>query len=775
MHVSALYRDCQVLFPDWPWEKEESIVRYMTSIPSKLLVLACHLGLVCLFGWQAGITPPGFAEAARPTNPPNILFIVMDDVGIDQMRVFGYGEDNQPRTPTIDTIALAGVRFRNAWAMPECSPSRVSFFTGRYPLRTDVLNISATRDLANSQASPFEVTTPRVLRSHGYKNGLFGKWHLTEVPGNDPNGNPNPGNPSGNAAPHNLGWDFYFGDLEGAPRAVDTTAGGVAASATYTCGFVNNAAFGACYFSDGSCSAIGQPNDPPSAIPGRTCLERGGILVADAECQDVVPKVVNFNLFNGYYVSPLAINQADGSAEVVAGFDDHGQQVNPTDPRAREYVTTQQTTAAIQWVRQLPPGTPWMATLSYSAAHLPVHQPPGALLPAVSVDTGQFNCTNLIDQRIIYTQMIEAMDQEIGRFLVEVNLATRTPDGQLEYHPEATNTMIVIVGDNGSYFSTVRLPFDPERGKGTPYQTGVWVPLIVSGPMVNQANVGSEVHHMVNAAVDVYQLFGEVAGIDVRRVVPHSHALDARSMLPYLTVPGQESIRKSNFTQTGTNLQAPGSPIPPCVVEPNALNVCVQIFPFQALCETEGGVWYGPNGAAGEAGLQTCCQVQVQYDPTVTLLAHDAWAVRDNQYKLVRKQIENCQTNQLELQYEFYAVDAAAPLPKLDREQDNLLTSPSLPPQGLAPDEQKRFDTLLAELLALLRSEPSCPGDGNLDKRVDDHDLQYWQVFADICAQNQNQCSSVYDLNYDAVTDSADRGLILQNFGRRCGVRGFLR
>jgi arylsulfatase A-like enzyme len=157
----------------------------------------------------------GLPVSTQASSPPNILFIIMDDVGIDQMCVFGYREDNQPRTPNIDTIAHAGVRFRNAWAIPECSPSRVSFFTGRCPLRTGVLNISATRDLANSQASPFEVTTPRVLRSRGYKNGLFGKWHLSEISGNDPNGNPNPGNPSGNTAPHDLGWDFYFGDLGG--------------------------------------------------------------------------------------------------------------------------------------------------------------------------------------------------------------------------------------------------------------------------------------------------------------------------------------------------------------------------------------------------------------------------------------------------------------------------------------------------------------------------------------------------------------------------------
>ncbi len=760
-------------------------MRRMAHILYRLPILACNLVLVCLLSSQAGITAQSVADAAPTSDPPNILFIIMDDVGIDQMRVFGYGEDNQARTPNIDTIARAGVRFRNAWAMPECSPSRVSFFTGRYPLRTGVLNISVTRDLANSQASPFEVTTPRLLRTHGYKSGLFGKWHLTEVPSNDPDGNPDPGNPAGNGAPHDLGWDFFFGDLEGAPRALDTTAGGVKITDTttktgpYTCGFVNDAAFGACYLTDGSCRVIGQPNDPPGAAPGRACLEQGGILVPTAACQDPVPPEVDFSLFNGYYVSPLVINHEDGRVELVAGNKDDGTQQDPTDARARQYLTTQQTTAAINWIRQQSPETPWMATMSYSAAHLPVQQPPTGLLPSDSVDGSLFNCaTSLPDQRILYTQMIEAMDQEIGRLLVELNLASRGLDGQLDYHPKATNTMVVIVGDNGSYLQTVRLPFDPTRGKGTPYQTGVWVPLIVAGPLVDRANFGSEVRHMVNAAVDVYQLFGEVAGIDVRQVVPLSHALDARSMLPYLTTPGQPSIRKSNFTQTGTNLKAPGAPIPPCVLPLGSSNVCTQIFTFQTLCETEGGTWYGPGNPTFPNGLVDCCAVEEQAGiPNLELLAHDAWAVRDNHFKLVRTQVENCQANganQLELKYEFYTIDDAAPVPKLDREQDNLLTSPTLPPQGLTPDQRVHFDVLLAELLALLRSEPACPGDGNLDKRVNHQDILDWQTFAETCHNNANQCSSVYDLNYDAVTDSADRVIIDANFGRRCGVRGHL-
>ena len=69
---------------------------------------------------------------------PNILFIIMDDVGIDQLPVFGYARVDPPTTPNINAIASAGVLFRNVWAMAECSPSRAMFFEGRYPLRTNV-------------------------------------------------------------------------------------------------------------------------------------------------------------------------------------------------------------------------------------------------------------------------------------------------------------------------------------------------------------------------------------------------------------------------------------------------------------------------------------------------------------------------------------------------------------------------------------------------------------------------------------------------------------
>src|SRR5262249_51416326 len=101
----------------------------------------------------------------------------------------GYGGATPPRTPNIDAIARAGVRFRNTWAMPECSPSRAMFFEGRYPFRTNVFSAILAQDLANSQVSPYEITTPKVLKQQGYVSALVGKAHLS---GSDLNPNNNP-------------------------------------------------------------------------------------------------------------------------------------------------------------------------------------------------------------------------------------------------------------------------------------------------------------------------------------------------------------------------------------------------------------------------------------------------------------------------------------------------------------------------------------------------------------------------------------------------------
>jgi len=150
-------------------------------------------------------------------------------------------------------------------------------------------------------------------------------------------------------------------------------------------------------------------------------------------------------------------------------------------------------------------------------------------LPTASLPTGGFDClASEANQRVLSNQMIEAMDAEIGRVLIATGIATVGRRGRLELDPERSDTMIVIMGDNGTYAPGVKAPFNPLRAKATVYQTGVWTPLIVAGPLVRAP--GRQVDAMVNIA-DVFQLFGEIAGIDVHRVVPRSRPLDSVSML----------------------------------------------------------------------------------------------------------------------------------------------------------------------------------------------------------------------------------------------------
>lgn len=458
-------------------------------------------------------------------------------------------------------------------------------------------------------------------------------------------------------------------------------------------------------------------------------------------------------------MSQLVINHENGSTEVVPF----------TDPRARVYRSIIESDLAINWINQRDAKKPWMATVSYSSAHTPYQQPPTALLPEPSVDTSGFDCDptnpNKAVPRVLSNQMIESLDRELGRVMVEVGLATRKPDGTLDYHPEATDTMVVIIGDNGTYAPGVKAPFDPNHAKGFVYQTGVWVPLIVAGPLVNTPD--REVRDMVNVA-DLFELFGEIAGVDVRKVVPKSHVLDSASMLPYLTNPDQGSIRTTNFTQTGINITANGVRPPPCVINLTDPPTCVQVFTSQPLCEFEGGIWYGPGGAAGSNGLPNCCAVNAATGNDYTLLDDSAMAIRNDRFKLLQREVSNCTTSQDDTVFEFYEIDELAPLPRIDRPDgqfaNNLLTSPNLPPQGLNAEQLQNFNALFADLQALLTSEIPCPGDGNLDKKVNGKDIEDWKFFSALSGGQ----SSWYDLNFDGLTNEADLAIILQHLGTNC-------
>src|SRR5688572_15587007 len=79
----------------------------------------------------------GAAVAApRPKRPPNIVFVMADDLGYGDLSCYGRREY---RTPNLDRLAAEGVRFTNAYsASPVCTPTRCAFVTGRYPARAAI-------------------------------------------------------------------------------------------------------------------------------------------------------------------------------------------------------------------------------------------------------------------------------------------------------------------------------------------------------------------------------------------------------------------------------------------------------------------------------------------------------------------------------------------------------------------------------------------------------------------------------------------------------------
>ena len=98
--------------------------------------------------------------------PPNILFILADDLGTDVPGCYG-GESYN--TPNIDRLAKDGILFTHCYSAPLCSPSRVKLLTGRYGFRTGQ---------TWGYIPPDEITFGHILKKAGYKTAIAGKWQM---------------------------------------------------------------------------------------------------------------------------------------------------------------------------------------------------------------------------------------------------------------------------------------------------------------------------------------------------------------------------------------------------------------------------------------------------------------------------------------------------------------------------------------------------------------------------------------------------------------------
>jgi arylsulfatase A-like enzyme len=174
------------------------------------VVLAATIGSACVFG------------QATPAPRPNILLVIMDDVGLDVTtdmypgmidgleKQYGNAERKHPNagaikgrpasTPNLDKLARQGMVFSNAWAQPFCSPTRASILTGLFAVKAKVLTYE---DPLSQNYTSF---VKKLKDEAGYSTGMFGKWHLAGLPANNYSG----------MKPKEAGFEVFRGNLHAA-------------------------------------------------------------------------------------------------------------------------------------------------------------------------------------------------------------------------------------------------------------------------------------------------------------------------------------------------------------------------------------------------------------------------------------------------------------------------------------------------------------------------------------------------------------------------------
>ena len=170
------------------------------------------------------------------------------------------------------------------------------------------------------------------------------------------------------------------------------------------------------------------------------------------------------------------------------------------------YNTSKYTDLAIDWVNNQ--SDPWFLWLAYNAPHTPFHLPPTNLHTQGELPTDDTSInTNPLPY---YLASIEAMDSEIGRLLNEMSTE------------EKDNTVIIFIGDNGTPNQVVQ-EYDSRRAKGSIYQGGINVPMIISGKNVNRFN---EIENSLINTTDLFATIANIAGVQVDEINDSKNFID---------------------------------------------------------------------------------------------------------------------------------------------------------------------------------------------------------------------------------------------------------
>lgn len=149
---------------------------FQVILVSWLVRLTCNLVVLCPVG-------PCTVWAQ---SPPNIIFVLADDLGYTDLGCYG---SRYYETPNIDRLAAEGIVFKNHHHCQNCTPTRAALMSGQHPARTGIYTVGGIdrfdwsdrplRPVDNLTRLPLSLSTiADQLKKSGYKTGMFGKWHI---------------------------------------------------------------------------------------------------------------------------------------------------------------------------------------------------------------------------------------------------------------------------------------------------------------------------------------------------------------------------------------------------------------------------------------------------------------------------------------------------------------------------------------------------------------------------------------------------------------------
>ncbi|MGB5315616.1 MAG: arylsulfatase [Robiginitalea sp.] len=127
---------------------------------------------------------------------PNIVWIVVDDMGYGDPGCYGGGAAIGAATPNMDKIAAEGLKLTSCYSQQTCTPTRAAILTGRLPVRSGLTRPILSGDKITANPWEDEISLPKLLGNAGYNTLLTGKWHVGEVEG---------------MRPHDIGFDEFYG------------------------------------------------------------------------------------------------------------------------------------------------------------------------------------------------------------------------------------------------------------------------------------------------------------------------------------------------------------------------------------------------------------------------------------------------------------------------------------------------------------------------------------------------------------------------------------